>query len=252
MTTKKWSDVYQKEFNGTWYPAESIIKFSARYLKRRVGIDKWNIKRNVSTVLDAGCGVGRHVVFFQEQGYETYGIDLSSSAIEIGNEWLKSKHLKPALKVGDVINIPFKNDCFDVVICHETLDHIHFEDAKRALNEIKRVCRPAGYIFVSLRSTEDSEFGRGEKVDKNTFILQEGYEKGLIQHYFDWYELSTLVKGLKVFEVELQETKFPTVYGVDKAYLQSSKGLKKYLDLTQQISMNLKYSRWNILIENVR
>ena len=45
MTEKdNWEGVYKKEFNGTWYPAENIVKFSARYLRRRVGINNWEVK----------------------------------------------------------------------------------------------------------------------------------------------------------------------------------------------------------------
>ena len=125
---KNWEKVYEEKFNGTWYPAENIVKFSARYLKRRIGIENWEIKRKVGRVLDAGCGVGRHVLFFQEQGLKAHGIDISDEAVKVGNVWLKSKGLKPTLKTASVTELPFRNDYVDVVISHETLDHISFDD----------------------------------------------------------------------------------------------------------------------------
>jgi len=207
-TKNNWNDIYKREFAGMWYPSESIVKFSARYLKRRLGINKWQTKRKVTRILDAGCGLGRHVMFFQEQDYETYGLDISNEAVEIGNEWIKSKGLKPTLKVGDITTIPFENDYFDIVISHETLDHILFSHAKKVINEIKRVCSTGGYVYISLRSTKDSEFGRGEKVEHNTFVLQEGYEKGLIQHYFDKNEIADLLNGFKIFDISLHEDIF--------------------------------------------
>ncbi len=106
-------------------------------------------------------------------------------------------------------------------------------------------------IYITLRSTEDSEFGRGEKVAHNTFVLQEGYEKGIIQHYFDLEEIKELFEGFKVFDIELYEERFPSVFTVDKAFLQSSKGTKNYIDLSKPIDMNLKYSRWYIAAEKV-
>lgn len=247
---EKWDDVYKKEFRATWYPMNGIVRFTARYLKRRTGIDLYDVKKDAKKILDVGCGNGNHVVFFTEQGFEVYGIDISKEAIEIGNAWLFKKGLKAYLRVGDIEKLPFDDGYFDVAISHEVLDHIPFSKAKKAMEEIKRVCVPKGYIYITLRSTEDSECGRGEKVDKNTFVLQEGYEKGIIQHYFDLEEIKELFKGFNIFDIELYEEKFPAVYSVDKSFLQSSKGIKKYIDLSN-LNLNLKSSRWYIAAEKV-
>ena len=179
------NDVYSKRFNGMWYPGEGVVKFSARYLQRRVGIDVYDAKRSVGRILDAGCGIGRYAVFFAEQGFDVYGMDISKEAIEIADAWLAKKGLKADLRVGDVEKLPFDDEFFGVVISDGVLDHIPFSNAKKAIKEIERVLAPNGYIYITLRSTEDSEFGRGEKVDHNTFVLQEGYEKWIIQKYFD-------------------------------------------------------------------
>jgi SAM-dependent methyltransferase len=249
---EKWEKVYTKRFNGMWYPCEGFVKFSARYLQRRVGIEVFDIKRKVDRILDVGCGVGRHIVFFAEQGFDVYGVDISKEAIEIANAWLAKKGLKADLRVGDIEKLPFDDEIFDVVVSHGVLDHIPFSKAKKAMEEIKRVLAPkgGGVGYITLRSTEDSECGRGEKVGKNTFVLQEGYEKGIIQHFFDLEEIKELFKGFNVFDIELYEEKFPAVYSVDKSFLQSSKGIKKYIDLSNP-DLSLKSSRWYIAAEKV-
>jgi SAM-dependent methyltransferase len=248
---EKWKDVYSKRFGGMWTPSEGFVKFSARYLQRRVGIDAYDIKRKIGRILDAGCGIGRHIVFFAEQGFDVYGVDISKEAIEIANAWVFKKGLKADLRVGDIEKLPFDDRYFDVVISHGVLDHITFSKAKKAMEEIGRVLAANGYLYITLRSTEDSEFGRGEKVEHNTFVLQEGYEKGIIQHYFDLDEIKELFEGFKVFDIEIYEERFPSVFTVDKAFLQSSKGDKKYIDLSKPLDMNLKYSRWYIAAEKV-
>jgi len=248
---KKWDKVYSKKFGGTWYPNEGVVRFVARFIKRRVGIDVYETKKKVKRILDAGCGNGRHIIFFAEQGFNAYGIDISREAIEIGREWLTQKNLKADLRVGDIKKLPYKDGYFDVVISFETLDHIPFTKAKKTMKEIKRVLVPRGYFFVSLRSTESSEYGRGERVDKNTFKLKEGYEKGLFQHYFDLKEIKELLRGFKIFDIELHEQKFPSIYTLDKAFLQSSTGMKKYLDLKKPIDFNIKNSRWYIAAEKI-
>lgn len=252
MTREIWNEVYtKKRFGGTWYPNEGVVRFTARYLKRRVGIEVYDVKRDAKRIFDVGCGNGRHVVFFAEQGFEVYGIDISKEAIEIANAWLFKKGLKAYLRVGDIEKLPFDSEHFDVVISAEVLDHVPFSKAKKVIKEIRRVCAPNGYIYITLRSTEDSEFGRGEEVAHNTFVLQGGYEKGIIQHYFDLGEIKELLEGFKVFDIEIYEERFPSVFTVDKAFLQSSKGDKRYIDLSKPVDMNLKYSRWYVAAEKV-
>lgn len=249
MEPKKWNAVYSKRFGGTWYPNEGVVRFAARYLQRRIGIDLYDKKRKVGKILDVGCGNGRHIVFFAEQGFDAYGIDISDKAIEIAKAWLAKKGLKAHLKVGDIEKLPFKDKYFDVVVSNEVLDHVPFSKAKKAIQEIRRVLTGGGYIYTTLRSTEDSEYGRGEEVDRNTFVLKEGYEKGLIQHFFDLEEIRELLAGFKIFDIEIYEQKFPEMYTVDKAFLQSSKGIKKYINLSQPTRFGLKYSRWHIAAE---
>ncbi len=249
--TEKWDRVYSKRFGGTWYPNEGVIRFTARYLQRRVGIDAWEVKTKVRRILDAGCGNARHVVFFAEQGYDVYGLDIAKEAIEIATAWLHNKDLEAHLEVGDVKSLPFEDKFFDVVISCEVLDHVAFSEAKEAMQEIRRVSAKGAYLYVTLRSTRDSEFGRGQETEKNTFILQEGYEKGLIQHFFDLEEIGELLEGFRIFDIECYEQLFPEVYSVDKAFLQSSKGQKRFIDVSGPLDLNLKYSRWHIAAEKV-
>lgn len=238
-------------FGPTWYPGESVVKFTARYLKRRTGIKTWQKKRNVKRILDAGCGNGRHVIFFSEQGFDVYGIDISKDAIRIADEWLNSKCLNAELRVGSLTDLPYENGFFDVIISYGVLDHMSLSDLNKSIREIKRVLKADGYFHLTLRSTEDSEFGRGKELEHNIFRLDGGYAKGTIQHYFDLDEIRRILDGFKILDLILVEEKFPDEYTIDKAFLQSSTDYKKYLDISQINELNLKYSRWHITAENV-
>jgi len=39
-------------------------------------------KENVKRILDVGFGLGRHLVLFAKEGFDTYGIELSKSGFE--------------------------------------------------------------------------------------------------------------------------------------------------------------------------
>lgn len=42
-----------------------------------------------------------------------------------------------------------------------------------------------GYFLGTIKSTKADLFGLGEEIEKNTFILNEGKEEGILHHYFD-------------------------------------------------------------------
>lgn len=246
---EKWNKIYKKRFNGVWYPRETIVKFVARYVQRRMGVEEYLTRKKVKRVLDVGCGNGRHIKFFAEQGFDVFGIDISKEAIDLAGVWLKSENLKADLKVGTSEKLPYEDEYFDIVLLDGVLDHIKFSNAKKTIEEVKRVLAPKGYLFLKLRSTLDSEFERGKKVDYHTFILEEGYEGGEIQHFFDSEEIKELLNEFKIFDMVLIEEKFPRSYTVDKAFLQSSRGEKKYVDASIPLKMELRNCEWHIAAE---
>ncbi|MHA1423768.1 MAG: class I SAM-dependent methyltransferase [Candidatus Thorarchaeota archaeon] len=246
---KEWDDTY-KEFGGIWYPMPGLVKFSARYLKRRVGVEVYTEKKSFSRILDVGCGNGNHVKFFAEQGFDVSGIDISEEAITIAKAWMKHLNLDANLISGDAEKLPYEDESFDVVVSNGVLDHVPFQKAKNMMSEIRRVLVPGGYIHLRLRSTEDCEFGRGKEEGYHTYVLARGYEKGIIQHYFDLEEIRELLEGFKLFDLEQYDERYPDSFSIDKAYLQSSgKMERKYIDLSKPVSLNTKYSKWYVSAE---
>lgn len=98
----------------------------------------------VSSVLDVGCGEGFTLDKLQKKhiGKRLEGIDNTDDAIEIG----KKLHPDFVLKKGDVYELSYKTDSFDLVICTEVLEHL--EEPQKALSELIRVSKK--YILLSV------------------------------------------------------------------------------------------------------
>lgn len=98
----------------------------------------------IDSVLDVGCGEGFTLKKLKEEGIgETYqGIDYSEKAIEIGKK--ENPDLK--LQSGDVYDLKFKDNSFDLVISTEVFEHL--DNPEKALKEIKRVSKK--YILLSV------------------------------------------------------------------------------------------------------
>ena len=52
------------------------------------------------------------------------------------------------------------------------------------------------------------KYGAGEPAGKNTFVVDEGYERGLVQHFFSHAEAEELFDGLfRILYSEISETR---------------------------------------------
>jgi SAM-dependent methyltransferase len=86
-------------------------------------------------LLDAGCGIGRRIHDIPG----AIGIDLSPDMLAAGQA--------RNVVVGDVREMPFASDRFDMVWCRLVLGHI--PNPLLAYREFSRICAPGGYIFVT-------------------------------------------------------------------------------------------------------
>jgi len=84
-------------------------------------------------VLDLGCGDFVHRLGFTP-GDQYVGIDISKT--------------KYTTVLGDIQNLPFKNESFDCCICNAVLEHV--EEPLKALKECKRVLRKGGMLWLSV------------------------------------------------------------------------------------------------------
>lgn len=90
------------------------------------------------SLLNAGCG---------DITYEFIYRDHVQSQIRF--DWPNTVHDKGLIDVfGSVTDLPFGDQCFDVVLCTEVLEHVN--DPQRALNEFYRVLKPEGHVVLSV------------------------------------------------------------------------------------------------------
>jgi tellurite methyltransferase len=108
------------------------------------------------TVLDAGCGAGRNLVYFLRAGTTAYGIDRDPVAIM--RVRALAGELAPELPPGNFVTgevdaLPWQDQSMDAVLCsavlHFAADEEHFGGM---LQEMWRVLKPGGLFFARLAS----------------------------------------------------------------------------------------------------
>lgn len=89
-------------------------------------------------ILEVGCNVGTQLMFLQKMGFENlYGIEINREAIEISKSIAKNIDIIQ----GSALDIPFKDNYFDLVFTSGVLIHISPSDIKKVMKEIYRCSR---------------------------------------------------------------------------------------------------------------
>lgn len=190
----------------TWYPNEQIVRFIVKYLKKRTGLNSWDIRRQAWKVLDLGCGTGRHVKLFSEQGFDTYGVDIAFINVEFSRNWMASLEMPARLVVGSSCRLPYRSKSFDVVVSHGVLDHMTLREARDSVEEVRRLLNPEGLFYVDLISKQDGCFGQGTMVEVDTFVVPDGLETGAVQRFYDEEGIQDLLSDAFVIrEIVFQE-----------------------------------------------
>jgi ubiquinone/menaquinone biosynthesis C-methylase UbiE len=98
-------------------------------------------------MLDVGCGDGLTSTFVEKHfpSWQTTGIDISEKSIAAAK---KRNITKAAFQMFDGQHIPFENASFDVVFIAAVLHHIEFSLHQNLLNEMYRVLKPGGRLYL--------------------------------------------------------------------------------------------------------
>jgi len=96
------------------------------------------------SILDVGCGEGFTLEKFRKEGIgkKLEGVDYLDLAIKLG----KKEHPKLTLKQGNIYELKYPDNAFDVVLCSEVLEHV--DDPEKGLEELVRVAK--NYCVLSV------------------------------------------------------------------------------------------------------
>lgn len=94
-------------------------------------------------ILEAGCGPGDKVYLLQEAGYDAVGIDYAKETVEA----VKNSMPSLDIRIGDVRNLPFEDECFDGYLSLGVIEHL-YEGYDLVIKEMRRVLKKNGFAFV--------------------------------------------------------------------------------------------------------
>ncbi|MFZ5365800.1 MAG: class I SAM-dependent methyltransferase [Patescibacteria group bacterium] len=95
------------------------------------------------TLLDVGCGEGTLVKWATRWRIDAWGIDITFAGFSKAKNFVRRR-----CQIGNVLDLPYKDEAFEVVSSLAVMEHIRKEDTERALSELLRVCQK--YVFLQI------------------------------------------------------------------------------------------------------
>lgn len=169
-------------------------------------------KQNFFNALDLGCSGNSILHIFNKRKHNSY-LDLAAKPLEQYKSKIKSHPL-----CGDLVNLPYRSNVFDLVSALDVLEHIADDD--KAIKEIKRVMKEGGFSVISVPHR------------KKYFTKQD-----TIIGHFRRYE----VNDLKAF-CQKNGVKLLKIFGVYGLFMKVSLIQARYPDKTEENLIRLRES----------
>ena len=210
-------NIYSKSKQINKMPYDDIIRFIYSNFGNLSKKEKKEIK-----VLDLGCGSGNHCWFLSREGFNTFGIDISKSAINITEKYLSTEKLSANLTVGEFKKLPYVDNYFDIIIDRLAITHDP-ENIDTVLKEVSRVIKPDGKFITIMFGTEHSDYINN---------------------------INIIDKENKIYGITKMGTGYLSKSGGATYFLDdNSTILKKYFKINNQYKRTTEYSKDNIHVE---
>jgi ubiquinone/menaquinone biosynthesis C-methylase UbiE len=153
-------------------------------------------------LLELGCGDGSVTLCLAKMGFDVHGIDISPTAISWAQEKAKERNIKAEFRVGNVVDLPYPDDFFDIVVDAHCGHCIIGEDRKLFFSEAFRVLRCGGLFIVMTMCADPSDKRYSDPISR--YMVRNGIAgryKGLPEDIME--EIRAAGFHIKHWEVEM-------------------------------------------------
>jgi SAM-dependent methyltransferase len=191
----QWEQIFTNAGHVLPEPAPRVLQFASLLKERRI-----------NSILDLGCGTGRHVVHLRKQGLHVAGMDNAPTGLKLTREWLRQEQLEADLVLADMRQpLPFEDASFEALLSTQVIHHALLADVIATALEIQRVVCKGGIILISVPARREiaMEGDASIEIEPNTFVPTQGGEKGLPHHLFTPDEFRLIFPGFEVLDLQV-------------------------------------------------
>ncbi|MCW7076111.1 MAG: class I SAM-dependent methyltransferase [Candidatus Syntropharchaeales archaeon] len=210
--TRDWFDAWADEY-------DDIIPRVPEYQMLVNNIVEYAGVKDGDVVLDIGCGTGfLSLKFVDAAKCKLTAIDLSGEMLAVfrdklnrlrneGYDFMNRIELRP----GNAVNLPFRDEAFDIVASSAVMHHVTPEEKSKALKEIYRVLKPGGKFLLGELNVDTSgdhnDIKRLERLmasfTKLLILLVSACGAGVLDRMFDNTKKHLLNDGEYAIEIAM-------------------------------------------------
>lgn len=187
--------------------SNSMLLYPNEYLTRYIYANK----RDFNSILDFGCGDGRHLEMIARAGLEhIIGVDYNRSALDIAQQRCQKYNIKCELyqnnqnkKLNELIK-----DELDCVVCWGiTLTNAYYMTSE-IFKQFTKILKPNGKVIANWRAQDDSLYGDGKEIVKDTFVIQRDSHKGLLYYIPNLDDIKEIYRGANLEIISIDSERF--------------------------------------------
>ena len=166
-------------------------------------------KKNISSIVELGAGLGRDTIFFAKNNIKVEALDYSKTAVTSIKKKVEELNLSEfvSTKVFDVRKkLPFKNNSIQGIFSHMlycmSLKNLEVQNLN---NEILRVLVKGGVNIYTVRNFEDGDYKNGVHIEDESY-----QNDGFIINFFSKKKIEELLVGFINIKIDrFNEGDFP-------------------------------------------
>ena len=170
-------EIHNQSIKVTGAESQYFSEFKVKWIRQYYGTQQ------PQRILDLGAGDGTCLTFFSQYFPESElkGIDVSEESIRVAAE---KKIPRTEVVAYDGQHIPYPDNYFDILLIAVVMHHIRFSEHEKLMQEVLRVLRPGGMIFIAEHNPHNPithHIVNTCPFDQDAVLLKPTYSRKLLQ-----------------------------------------------------------------------
>jgi SAM-dependent methyltransferase len=154
------------------------------------------------TVLDCGAGGDMPpLALFAEHGYITHGVEYDPQQVKLANQYGQDHRYFLDIRQGDMRQLDYETESISFVYSYNSVFHMRKHEVVQSVEEMKRVLKTNGLLFVNFLTVNDFRCGDGPDVGENEYE-QFDDDQPVIHSYYRSDEPDFMFKDMEVLYKE--------------------------------------------------
>jgi ubiquinone/menaquinone biosynthesis C-methylase UbiE len=169
-------------------------------------LHRWK-EAGLKTMLDLGCGLGRHSLLFAAHHFKTTALDSSERGLYRLEKATEEQGLVLSTVRADLMKLPFIAESFDAVLAYHSIYHVESKGLSTALEELYRVLKPGAEVYLTLNSKSNPSYADPDNhiIDENVRMKQEEDGSVLPHFYCDLEDVYNVLSKFRIIRLRQTE-----------------------------------------------